>query len=154
MRLTSFTDYGLRTLMRLAGEPDRLFTTDEIAAEFRVSRHHLTKVVGKLASTGFIVTRRGVGGGFQLARAPSDIGIGDVVRVLEGDQPLVECFQPNNQDCTLLPGCRLKARLSRALDAFFMELDGATLAEFIYVPPNSPGTTSATVAPPANDPGR
>ena len=36
MRLTSFTDYGLRALMRCAGEPDRVFTTDEIAeAELR-----------------------------------------------------------------------------------------------------------------------
>ena len=33
MRLTAFTDYGLRALMRLAGEPERLFTTEEIANE-------------------------------------------------------------------------------------------------------------------------
>ena len=45
MRLTAFTDYGLRALMRLAGEPERLFTTEEIAREFDISRHHLTKVV-------------------------------------------------------------------------------------------------------------
>ncbi|MGH9811067.1 MAG: Rrf2 family transcriptional regulator, partial [Terriglobia bacterium] len=34
MRLTTFTDFGLRALMRLAGEPDRPFSTGEIAAEF------------------------------------------------------------------------------------------------------------------------
>ena len=49
MRLTAFIDFGLRALMRLAGEPDRSFSTGEIAAEFRISRHHLIKVVGELA---------------------------------------------------------------------------------------------------------
>ena len=45
MRLTSFTDFALRALMRLAGEPDRSFATSEIAAEFGISRNHLAKVV-------------------------------------------------------------------------------------------------------------
>ena len=39
MRLTSFTDFGLRALMRLAGEPDRVFTTDEtLVADMEVTR--------------------------------------------------------------------------------------------------------------------
>lgn len=45
MRLTSFTDYGLRVLMRLAGDPTRAFTAAALAAEFRVSRNHLAKVI-------------------------------------------------------------------------------------------------------------
>ena len=48
MRLTSFTDFALRTLMRLAGEPGRSFATSEIAAEFGISRNHLAKVVRAL----------------------------------------------------------------------------------------------------------
>ena len=68
MRLTSFTDFALRALMRLAGEPGRSFATNEIAAEFGISRNHLAKVVRDLADSGFISTQRGVGGGFTLAR--------------------------------------------------------------------------------------
>ena len=68
MRLTSFTDFALRALMRLAGEPGRSFATNEIAAEFGISRNHLAKVVRDLADGGFITTQRGVGGGFTLAR--------------------------------------------------------------------------------------
>ena len=45
MRLTTFTDFALRALMRLAGEPSRSFATGEIAAEFGISRNHLAKVV-------------------------------------------------------------------------------------------------------------
>ncbi|MGE0649313.1 MAG: hypothetical protein AB7P52_15325 [Alphaproteobacteria bacterium] len=35
MRLTSFTDFGLQVLMRLTGDPERVFTTDEIALGHR-----------------------------------------------------------------------------------------------------------------------
>ena len=50
MQLTSFTDYGLRILMRLAGDPERSFTTDALAREFALSRHHLQKVVQALGA--------------------------------------------------------------------------------------------------------
>jgi hypothetical protein len=66
MRLTAFTDFGLRALMGLAGDPERVFTTEEIADEFAISRNHLTKVVRKLADAGFVATQRGSGGGFRL----------------------------------------------------------------------------------------
>ena len=92
MRLTSFTDYGLRMLMRMAGAPDRGFSTAELAAEFGLSRHHLTKIIQKLARAGYVTTRRGGGGGAMLSRPASDIRLGQVIRLLEDDQPLVECF--------------------------------------------------------------
>src|SRR5919201_3274702 len=99
MRLTLFTDFALRTLMRLAGEPARSFATSEIAAEFGISRNHLAKVVRDLADAGFITTQRGVGGGFALARRPEAITLGAVVRALEGDSALVECFRSDGGDC-------------------------------------------------------
>lgn len=132
MRLTSFTDYGLRTLMRLAGDPDSLFTTEQIAQEFAISRNHLTKVVGELASAGFIATQRGAGGGFRLARPPEDITIGEVVRRLEARHALVECFRMDGGVCVLTPKCRLRSKLAAASEAFLAELDQTRLAECAY----------------------
>lgn len=132
MRLTSFTDYGLRALMRLAGEPDKTFTTDEIASEFAISRNHLTKVVRSLARTGFVATQRGAGGGFSLARPPESITLGDVVRALEQRHAIVECFREDGGNCLLTPRCRLKGRFAAAREAFLRELDATTLAECAY----------------------
>jgi Rrf2 family transcriptional regulator, nitric oxide-sensitive transcriptional repressor len=132
MRLTLFTDFALRALMRLAGEPTRSFATGEIAAEFGISRNHLAKVGRDLADAGFISTQRGAGGGFALARPPQSITIGEVVRALEADQALVECFRADGGNCALTPRCRLKARLTAAREAFLRELDATTLAECAY----------------------
>jgi Rrf2 family nitric oxide-sensitive transcriptional repressor len=138
MRLTSFTDFALRALMRLAGEPKRSFATGEIATEFGISRNHLAKVVRDLAEAGFITTQRGVGGGFSLARPPQSITLGDVVRALE-QEALVECFRGDGGSCVLTPRCRLKAKLAAAREAFMRELDATTLAQCAY-PARARGT--------------
>lgn len=132
MRLTAFTDFGLRTLMRLASEPEMSFTTEQIAQEFAISRNHLMKVVGELAANGFLATQRGAGGGFRLARPPEEITIGQVVRQLEGRHALVECFRLDGGLCVLTPKCRLKSKLAGAREAFLAELDKTPLSECAY----------------------
>lgn len=129
MRLTSFTDYGLRMLMRLASAPGRTFSTADLAEEFQLSRNHLIKIMQQLGRAGLVETRRGSGGGATLARAPNDIRLGEVVVVLEEGQALVECFQPNGGDCTVDGCCRLKTRLRVAEMAFIENLNRSTLAD-------------------------
>lgn len=125
--MTYFTDFGLRTLMRLSWEPQRIFTTESVADELRLSRNHLTKVVQGLRAAGYVETLRGAGGGFRLARPAREIDVGEVVRRLEGGAPLVECFRADGGACVLTPMCRLRKRLAEAREAFFRELDGTTL---------------------------
>ena len=132
MRLSLFTDYGLRALMRLAGSPERALTTAQIADEFHISRHHLTKVVRDLAEAGFVRTSRGAGGGLRLARPAGSITLGEVVRALDRGKALVECFRADGGTCILTPRCRLKSRLAAARQAFLRELDATTLAECAY----------------------
>lgn len=134
MRLTSFTDFGLRVLMRMAGAPERPFTTAELADEFRISRNHLAKVISALARAGCLETSRGGGGGVMLARPAGDIRLGDVIARLEADQALVECFAASGNACRLTPRCRLKARLAHAEAAFIDDLNRSTLADCVYRP--------------------
>lgn len=129
MRLTSFTDYGLRALMRMAAAPGRVLSTAELAAELRISRHHLGKIMQVLARAGYVATRRGGGGGAMLARPAAEIRLGDLVRLLEQGQALVECFAEGGGDCVLTGDCRLKHRLRAAEEGFLRDLNRSTLAQ-------------------------
>ena len=129
MRLTHFTDLSLRLLMYLAVKPDGLATIQEVAGRYGVSRNHLMKVAQQLVKTGFVDSVRGHGGGLRLQRAPTQIRVGEVVRVTEDDFRMVECFEAGRSSCTLLPACRLKGVLGEALAAYLAVLDKYTLAD-------------------------
>lgn len=135
MRLTSFTDFGLRMLMRMAGEPMRAFSSAELADELGLSRNHLAKIMQHLSRAGLIGTRRGGGGGALLARPATEMRLGDVVRILEEGQALVECLGVDPGRCSIDGRCRLKARLRSAEAAFLADLDRSTLADIALSPP-------------------
>ena len=134
MRLTSFTDFGLRMLMRMAGDPGRAFSTSGLAEELGLSRNHLAKIMQHLSRAGLIDTRRGGGGGAVLSRPSADIRVGDIVRLLEEGQPLVDCFAPEGSTCSIDVRCRLKSRLRSAETAFLADLNRSTLADIALAP--------------------
>ncbi len=138
MRLAEYTDYTLRVLMYCATNPQELVTIGELAERHGLSKNHLMKIVNDLARQGVIETTRGRGGGLRLLKDPTAIRIGDVVRASETDFRLVECFDARTDTCTLSPTCRLKGLLGSALQAYFRELDGATLAD-LALPASGPG---------------
>lgn len=139
MRLTSFTDYGLRMLMRMASAPNRAFSVADLADEFGLSRNHLAKIMQRLAQAGVVETRRGGGGGAILARPAHEIRLGDLIGVLEEGQPLVECFAADGGACTIDGHCRLKARLRAAERAFLANMDQSTLADIALEPEAAAG---------------
>jgi Rrf2 family transcriptional regulator, nitric oxide-sensitive transcriptional repressor len=134
VRLTTMTDYALRLLMYLAQQPDRLCTIAEAAQAHGISEAHLMKVTHHLGLLGWIETVRGKGGGMRLARAPHEIGLGEVVRDMEPDFHLVECFSTGNT-CVRTGDCALTGVLHSALQDFLARLDGVTLADIVPTRP-------------------
>lgn len=131
MHLTRYTDYSLRVLIYLASHRDKLATIGEIATHYDISRNHLMKVVHQLGANGYIDTLRGKGGGIRLARPPEEIVVGKVVRSMEENMAIVECFTPNTCTCILAPGCTLKDALDEATQSFLATLDLYTLADLV-----------------------
>jgi Rrf2 family nitric oxide-sensitive transcriptional repressor len=134
MQLTLYTDYGLRTLIALGLNPDGMQTVTAVAEAYGVSRHHLVKVVARLAERGYVETLRGKGGGMRLARAPRDIRIGAVVRDMEAELGVVECLTQGGGQCVVAPACRLKGLLNEATGAFLETLDRYTLEDMLRQP--------------------
>lgn len=131
MRLNLQTDYALRLLMHLAVNEDRLCTIADIADRYGISKNHLMKVAHLLGREGFIETVRGRSGGLRLARAASEIVVGDVVRRMEADFAIVECFEGGAGECMITPACRLKGVLNEAVKAFLGALDGYSLGDLV-----------------------
>ena len=132
MRLTVRTDYSLRVLMYAGLARGRLATIAEMAAAYGVSQNHLMAVVHRLGTLGYLETVRGKGGGVRLARPPDAINLGEVVRRVETDMALVECFAAEpGPSCPIAPACALRGVLGEALDAFLAVLDRYTLADLL-----------------------
>jgi Rrf2 family transcriptional regulator, nitric oxide-sensitive transcriptional repressor len=131
MRLTTYTDYALRTLMYLAANRDHLVTIQDIADTHGIAKNHLTKVVHQLGVLGVVETVRGRNGGLKLGKDPAQINIGQVVRNTEPDFYMAECFDRNKNLCVLTSSCTLKGVLGSATAAYLAVLDGVTLANLV-----------------------
>ena len=131
MRLNTQTDYALRLLMHLAVNSSRLVTIQEVADRFSISKNHLMKLASTLTREGFVTSVRGRSGGLKLARPPERITVGAIVRCMENDFALVECFQAERSECLITPACRLKGVLNGAAAAFLAELDRCTLSDLV-----------------------
>ena len=133
MRLTQWTDYALRVLMYCAAcqAREQPVTISEVAAAHNISRSHLTKIVQELAAQGLLETTRGRGGGMRLMKPASSISIGAVLRLMETDYDMVECFNPALNACRLSTHCALKGVLGRATQSYLSVLDGVTLADLV-----------------------
>ncbi len=142
MRLTTYTDYALRTLMYLAVSRDRLVTIQDIASLHSISKNHLTKVVHHLGQIGIVATVRGRNGGLKLGHEPVDINIGAVVRQTETDFHMAECFHKENNRCVYASACVLEDVLGAATAAYLLVLDGVTLDDLVQKPSGRTGQAS------------
>lgn len=132
MQLTRFTDFSMRVLMYLTIQPkDQRVTVTEISERFGIPRNHLVKIVHQLGQKGYLITRRGKGGGISLARPPEEINVGAVVRDMEPNLNVVDCESPM---CPILPGCQLRGVLDDARDAFLAVLDQYSIRDVTQSP--------------------
>jgi len=129
MQINAFSDYTLRILMYLALSGERMVTSKEIAETYGLSFDHIAKAAQMLSREGYVEAVRGRGGGMRLAKKPTEISIGSVLRLTEAGSGLVECMRSGESDCLLAPVCGLAPILSTANEAFFQTLDARMLSD-------------------------
>ena len=143
MKLTQHTDYALRVLMYLATD-DSCPTIGTVAEFFGISKNHLVKVTHRLTKLGYIESLRGRSGGLRLRMQPEKIAIGAVVKDMEANFHVVECFDEERNSCHITDNCKLKLVLSDAMKAFTTHLDSYTLADFVTSQSDRPGDIIAS----------
>ncbi len=134
MHLTKHTSYAIRALVytALKDTSNELTTIAEMAETYQISRTHLMKIVNQLANNGLLKTRRGKHGGLRLARAPEEIMLAEVVKLMEPGMEIISCADSN--DCTIYEPCSLRNIWKTATEAFMGELEKHTLADILKNP--------------------
>jgi Rrf2 family nitric oxide-sensitive transcriptional repressor len=143
MRLTTHTDFALRTLMFLATSGQRS-TVAEVANLFGISANHVAKVVLQLSRLGYVRSMRGIGGGIELAKPAASIRLGDLIETLEGNMHLLACVS-NENVCAIQPFCKLKGVLAEAERVQLDYLNTLTLRDIIPTRRQLSGLASAKV---------
>ena len=124
MKLSSKTRYGLRACHFLASGYPKSLSATNIEETLNVSAKYVEQIMRSLSVAGLVKATRGVSGGYYLAKDPSEITVGDIVRALEPIE-LVECLS-KDATCKCCPSSQVWRKL---YDGINEVLDGMTLKE-------------------------
>lgn len=139
MRLTSLADYAVVVMAAAARQHDASWSAGSLAEETGVPLPTAQKVMGRLASAGLLVSARGAGGGFRLARPAGGISLADIIEAVEGPIAMTNCIDGSIHDCALEGSCRVKPHLNAANDAVRGALQRVSL-EQLACPRRRPGS--------------
>lgn len=136
MRLSKRGEYGLRAMMALAApQPDGevpVLQIREIAQQEQIPAKFLEQILLSLKNAGLLHSKMGVGGGYHLARAPKEISLGQIVRVLDGPLAPVKCVSQMAYEpcgCPDEETCGLRLVMGDVRNAIADLLDGTSLAD-------------------------
>ena len=134
--LTAKGKYGLKALVHLATlTPGDTTQAVEIATAENIPKKFLDAILGDLRSAGIVHAKKGPGGGYMLARAPSEIKIGHAIRTLDGPLAPIACasrtaYQPC-EDCDNVKACAVRLTMIKVRDAMAEILDRLTVADML-----------------------
>jgi Rrf2 family cysteine metabolism transcriptional repressor len=126
MKLSTKGKYGVRAVFEIARHYGKgPITIKEIVERQGISTSYLEQILYRLGKAGLIDSVRGPAGGYLLAREPSDLTIGDIIRTLEGPIALSHCLEPGEtgecyqaEDCVArMVWTRVGAKIEEALDS-------------------------------------
>lgn len=133
MKISTKGRYALRLIIELAkapaGVPVRL---RELAEKQEISEKYSEQIISLLRRGGIVLAKRGTQGGYDLAKDPKKITVGEVLRLTEGDLSPVPCLENNGEPCERKNSCAtymLWSKLKESIDSVVDNITIADLAE-------------------------
>ncbi len=145
--LSNRAKYGLKALIYIAQHAESSVQSAEIAAAKAIPKKFLDAILLDIKNGGILYSKKGKGGGFQLARPAKRILVGQVIRLLDGPLAPIECANPvdaqgRGQICADCSGeredCQVRALMREVHEAIVAVLDHRTLEELIQAPAQEP----------------
>lgn len=130
MRLSTKARYAVRAMIDLALHGDEgTVTRDEIAERQSISPLYLSHILLRLGKAELVVSTKGPGGGYQLARVPAEIRLGDIVRAVGESLDLVPCMDQRRSTCFRSEHCAAQSLWRQLSQVVQDTLDAVTLQE-------------------------
>jgi Rrf2 family protein len=133
MRLSLRGEYALRALLVLGLNYDQpLVHIQSISDQQNIPKRFLEQILNDLKSAGFVQSRRGVAGGYRLAKPPEEITLAAVVRHIEGALAPVSCVSEQFYEKCSCPDesrCAIRSAMKEVRDAIVRVADRITIAE-------------------------
>jgi Rrf2 family protein len=134
MKISYKGDYALKAILHLAHQhkKGRIVPIAEIAETNDIPKKFLEQIMQTLKGAGFVVSKRGVAGGFSLAKPPAKIFLGEIVRLIEGDIEPIPCAKsPPQVCCDDLSTCAFKEIWAKVAMAVSNIIDSVTFADIM-----------------------
>jgi Rrf2 family protein len=137
VRLSKRGEYGLRAMIALAepaenSDTPQMMQIKEISLRENISVKFLEQILLTLKNAGLLHSKMGVGGGYYLARAASEITLGQIFRVLDGPVAPIKCVSQMSYEpcgCPDEDTCGLRMVMGDVRNAIADILDNTTLAD-------------------------
>ena len=127
------SDYAITALVSLAKKPGTVASAVELARELRIPGAFLRRILQRLGRKGIINSKKGIGGGFELAMKPDRILVGDVVAALQGQVRLSDCGM-RKTICERHNSCTLRGKLKTIEKRLISELMAISIASLVKLP--------------------
>lgn len=111
MNLSKSSRYALHSMVELTRDDERPVTVGWIASRFDIPETALAKVLQQLTRAGLVRGVRGIGGGYRLTKAASEVSVQDVIDIFDPPSPANTCQlrdQPGAECPVEEPDCRLR----------------------------------------------
>jgi len=133
MKITYKGDYSLKTMLDLALHYNKgVLPIQELAKKGDIPNKFLEQILLTLKKGGFVGSKRGIDGGYFLARPPETITVGEVIRFIEGPiEPIACAGKKKYERCRDFPYCVFKDIWSQVYTATSLVVDTVTFAELI-----------------------
>jgi Rrf2 family transcriptional regulator, cysteine metabolism repressor len=133
MKLSLRGEYALRAMLVLGLNYEKpVVRIQAISDQQNIPKRFLEQILNDLKSAGFVSSRRGVAGGYRLARKPEQITLAAVVRHVEGALAPVSCVSERFYERCSCPDearCAIRSVMKEVRDAIVKILEGVTIAE-------------------------
>jgi len=135
LRISKLTDYGTVLLAHLAANQDDVCSAADVANATGIAVPTVSKLLKALGRSGLVTSTRGSSGGYQLARAASEISAADIIDALEGPVSITECSASDSK-CEHEGVCSVGGAWQKVNIAIRKALDDVTLSDLLRT--NSP----------------